>query len=410
MDPDVHVENVSISFKGNTLLDTTSLKLISGRRYGLVGKNGIGKTTLLRYMSKYEIDGFPKYLRIQHVEQESASKLSHAGDKTVLQVVLEADYERLVLLEKEKELLKEEDSNSLELKKVYDRLAEIDSDSAEARARAILVGLQFDGAKIDGPASALSGGWRMRAALAGALFMQPDLLLLDEPTNHLDLEAVLWLEVYLQSYPKTLVVVSHDRSFLDEIITDVVFLHDRKLQYYKGDFTTFERTRKNVLKNQRKAYEAQQAKIAHMQEFIDRWRANAKKASMVQSRIKAIEKMELIEEPEDEQAFKMQFPPPEALGRPIMTATDVSFTYPNGNEILRDVQFNVDMQSRIGILGVNGSGKSTLINLLLQKLRPSGICLSAFTITSCCIYATPRRSTRLEQKCGRKHEGYVPGN
>ena len=219
--------------------------------------------------------------------------------------------------------------------------------------------------------------------------VKTDVTIVLEPTNHLDLEAVVWLESYLQSYENTLIIVSHDRNFLDGVVTDIVHLFNQKLNYYKGDYSTFEKTRKEALRQQRKAYEAQQQKIAHMQEFIDRFRCNAKKASLVQSRIKAIEKMELIEEPEDEQAFKMQFPPPDALGRPIISVTDVSFAYDQRKsaavdgclknehshassvEILKNVNFGVDMSSRIGILGRNGSGKSTLINLLLGKLNPT---------------------------------------
>lgn len=219
------------------------------------------------------------------------------------------------------------------------------------------------------------------------------MLTLLEPTNHLDLEAVMWLETYLETYESTLVVVSHDRNFLDSVITDVIHLHRQKLIYYKGDYATFEQVRKETLRQQRKAYDAQQAKIAHMQEFIDRFRSNAKKAPLVQSRVKAIEKMELIEEPEDDQAFRMQFPPPDPLGRPIISITDVAFRYevkksdalPTSDTeekiykqdstllppIFEKVNFSIDMTSRIGILGKNGSGKSTLINLVLGKLRPT---------------------------------------
>ncbi|OQR97276.1 ATP-binding cassette protein [Thraustotheca clavata] len=331
---DIHVDKVTLSFKGQTLLSNTNLKLIHGRRYGLIGKNGAGKTTLLRFMSHYEIEGFPRHIRMQHVEQESASKLSQETN-SVLSVVLACDYERTMLLDEEKELLAS-NSNPDRLNAIYERLQQIDSDSAESRARTILAGLQFPEHVVDGPAKALSGGWRMRTALAGALFMSPDLLLLDEPTNHLDLEAVMWLENYLENYEKTLIVVSHDRNFLNS------------------------------------AYEAQQMKVTHMQEFIDRFRCNAKKAPLVQSRVKALEKImrTAIEEPEDPRAFKMVFPPPEPLGRPIISVEDVSFRYgPDKPLLFQDVNFGIDMTSRIGILGVNGSGKSTLINLILGKLE-----------------------------------------
>lgn len=375
---DIHVARFSINFKGKTLLSDTSLKLVSGRRYGLVGKNGAGKTTLLRYISHYELEGFPRHVRIQIVEQESASKLSHET-RSVLDVVLGSDYERAMLLEEEKELVQRQEyggeDHADRLRQIYDRLNDIDADTAESRARAILNGLQFPDHVVDGPAKALSGGWRMRTALAGALFMAPDLLLLDEPTNHLDLEAVMWLENYLEKYDKTMIVVSHDRNFLNAVATDVIYLAQQKLVYYKGDYNTFEKTQKENLRQQRKAYEAQQLKIKHMQEFIDRFRANAKKAPLVQSRVKALDKIlrnELIDEPEDEHAFRMHFPPPEPLGRPIIAVDGVSFRYSDESPLLfDDVHMGVDLSSRIGILGVNGSGKSTLINVMLGKLRPT---------------------------------------
>ncbi|KAJ0412114.1 hypothetical protein ATCC90586_004034 [Pythium insidiosum] len=374
---DIHVPRFTMNFKGKTLLSDTSLKLVQGRRYGLIGKNGAGKTTLLRFISHYELEGFPRHVRIQLVEQESASKLS-LETKSVLEVVLASDYERHMLLEEEKELLADTSGadHSARLKKIYDRLTAIDSDTAESRARTILSGLQFPDHVVDGPAKALSGGWRMRTALAGALFMAPDLLLLDEPTNHLDLEAVIWLEHYLEKYEKTMIVVSHDRNFLNSVTTDIIHLCNQKLTYYKGDYNTFEKTEKELMRQQRKAYEAQQLKIKQMQEFIDRFRANAKRAALVQSRVKALDKIlreELIDEPEDERAFKMHFPPAEALGRPIIAVDGVSFRYNESSPLLfRDVHMGIDMSSRIGILGVNGSGKSTLINIMLGKLRPSG--------------------------------------
>ncbi|KAF4319019.1 hypothetical protein G195_007707 [Phytophthora kernoviae 00238/432] len=374
---DIHVPRLTINFKGKTLLSDTALKIISGRRYGLIGKNGAGKTTLLRYISHYELEGFPRHIRIQLVEQESASKLSKE-ERSVLDVVLAADYERTLLLKEEKELMAGEasgENHSARLKEIYDRLVNIDSDTAESRARSILNGLQFPDHVVDGPAKALSGGWRMRTALAGALFMSPDLLLLDEPTNHLDLEAVIWLEHYLDKYDKQMIVVSHDRNFLNAVTTDIVYLTQQKLTYYKGDYNTFENTMKENLRQQRKAYDAQQMKIHHMQEFIERFRANAKKAPLVQSRVKALDKIlrnELIDEPEDEHAFRMHFPPPEPLGRPIIAVEGVSFRYkPESPLLFHDVHMGVDMSSRIGILGVNGSGKSTLINVMIGKLRAS---------------------------------------
>ncbi|ETV66677.1 hypothetical protein, variant [Aphanomyces astaci] len=348
---DIHVDNVTMNFKGQTILSNTSLKLIFGRRYGLIGKNGAGKTTLLRFMSHYEIEKFPRHVRMQHVEQESASKLSLVED-SVLSVVLAADYERTLLLAEEKQLLESND-NPERIHKVHERLQQIDSDSAESRARTILAGLQFPESVVDGPAKALSGGWRMRTALAGALFMSPDLLLLDEPTNHLDLEAVMWLEKYLETYPKTLIVVSHDRNFLNQVTTDTIYLAKQQLSYHRGNFQSFENTQEELLKNQRKAYEAQQMKVSHMQEFIDRFRCNAKKAPLVQSRVKALEKImrTAVEEPEDPRAFKMNFPPPEPLGRPIISVENVAFGYGDGRPEL----FHGEPQTHTNIVHLGGS-------------------------------------------------------
>ncbi|RHY87192.1 hypothetical protein DYB26_008765, partial [Aphanomyces astaci] len=179
---------------------------------------------------------------------------------------------------------------------------------------------------------------------------------------------------YLETYPKTLIVVSHDRNFLNQVTTDTIYLAKQQLSYHRGNFQSFENTQEELLKNQRKAYEAQQMKVSHMQEFIDRFRCNAKKAPLVQSRVKALEKImrTAVEEPEDPRAFKMNFPPPEPLGRPIISVENVAFGYGDGRpELFHDVNFGIDMSSRIGILGVNGSGKSTLINLMLGKLDPT---------------------------------------
>jgi len=247
---DIHVSNFNITYGGQILLENADLRLVSGRRYGLIGRNGVGKTTLLKHMATFDIEGFPKHHRVLHVKQEVQS-----SEKSVLEVVLEADVERRNLLDKEKELQEQqrtmvgEDPAVMqqimnELAEVYNRMQQIGVDTAESRAASILSGLRFTDEMQRASTDSLSGGWRMRVALAGALFIEPDLLMLDEPTNHLDLEAVLWLEGYLQSYPHTVLLVSHDRAFLNEVCTDVILFQNLKLVYYRGNYDAFESTRK----------------------------------------------------------------------------------------------------------------------------------------------------------------------
>ena len=436
---DIQVRNVGLSLgTGRSLLDGAELRFAHGRRYGLVGKNGVGKTTLLRAIASMQIEGFPRHHRVLHVRQEQSK---NGGDATVTQAVMEADVERNALLMEESELLgrleadgdadADADADAAEgsgrgrgekvtdsvqkkreklqaklkgsglggggggggscfasdlrrLDEVYARLSALSADSAESRVATILGGLQFTPEMRSGKVSALSGGWRMRVSLAAALFIEPDLLMLDEPTNHLDLEAVLWLEQYLVKYRHTVIVVSHDRSFLNAVCTDTIEFKDEKLTYYRGHYDTYVRTSEENLRNRMRIYQAYQDKRAHLMEFINKFRANAKRATMVQSRVKTVEKMDLeAPEPvETETAWRFAIPNPEPLGRPVIAIDDVSFDYrgeeedgtgkkrPLSEYLIRDVNFGVDLESRIGILGPNGAGKSTLLNLIMDQLKP----------------------------------------
>lgn len=369
-------------------MDEAQLRLTYGRRYGLIGKNGTGKTALLKAIAAQEISGFPKHLRCLHVSQECGS-----SEMRVIDAVMDADVELQTLLATERELVgqldkaeegsKEGMEDSARLAEVQERLEEIEAKTADARARTLLSGLQFTEEMQSAPLSSMSGGWRVRAAIAAALFIKPEILMLDEPTNHLDLEAVLWLESHLESYPHTVIIVSHDRAFLNEVATDILAVDNKRLKSYKGDFDTYEKTRKELLTNQIKEYERYQAERKHMQEFVDSFRYNAKRASLVQSRIKAIEKLdaEAPPEPVDAVPFTFSIPSPDsAPGRALVQMEGCGFRYPPRGDappriIFSNVDFSIDSGEKIGIVGPNGAGKSTMLKLFLSELEPtSGAC------------------------------------
>lgn len=288
---DIRIENFDVSYGNKVLLQNADLLLANGRRYGLVGRNGLGKTTLLRMISGKQLQ-IPSHITILHVEQEVI------GDNTAaIDSVLECDFVRVRLLREEREisaLINAGDPDptlNAKLTEIYAGLELIESDKAEARASIILIGLGFTKEMQKRATRTFSGGWRMRLALARALFSRPDLLLLDEPTNMLDIKAIIWLENYLQAWPTTLLVVSHDRNFLDTVPTDILHLHAQKIEVYKGNYDQFDKTRSEKHKSQRREYEAQMAHRQHVQEFIDRFRYNANRAASVQSKIKMLEKL-----------------------------------------------------------------------------------------------------------------------
>ncbi|EXC14449.1 ABC transporter F family member 3 [Morus notabilis] len=380
---DIHMENFNVSVGGRDLIVDGLLTLSYGRHYGLVGRNGTGKTTFLRHMALHAIDGIPPNCQILHVEQEVVG-----DDTTALQCVLNSDLERTQLLQEEARLLArqreldldddkgtggtEKDAISQRLEEVYKRLQLIDADSAESHAAAILAGLSFSPEMQHKATKTFSGGWRMRIALARALFVEPDVLLLDEPTNHLDLHAVLWLESHLLKWPKTIIVVSHAREFLNTVVTDILHLHGQKLTAYKGNYDTFERTREEQMKNQQKAFEANERARAHMQSFVDKFRYNAKRASLVQSRIKALERMGYVDEVVNDPDYKFEFPTPDDRpGPPIISFSDASFGYPGGPIMFKNLNFGIDLDSRIAMVGPNGIGKSTILKLIAGELQPT---------------------------------------
>ncbi|KAM9224713.1 ATP-binding cassette sub-family F member 3 [Dugong dugon] len=368
---DVRIENFDVSFGDRVLLTGADVNLAWGRRYGLVGRNGLGKTTLLKMLATRSLR-VPAHISLLHVEQEVA------GDDTpALQSVLESDTMREDLLRQERELNAQiasgraESSEAAQLVEIYARLEEIEADKAPARASVILAGLGFTPAMQQQPTREFSGGWRMRLALARALFARPDLLLLDEPTNMLDVRAILWLENYLQTWPSTILVVSHDRNFLNAVATDIIHLHSQRLDGYRGDFETFIRSKQERLLNQQREYEAQQQYRQHIQVFIDRFRYNANRASQVQSKLKMLEKLPELKPVDKESEVVLKFPDGfEKFSPPILQLDEVDFYYDPAHVIFSRLSISADLESRICVVGENGTGKSTMLKLLLGDLAP----------------------------------------
>ncbi|KAF1915226.1 P-loop containing nucleoside triphosphate hydrolase protein [Ampelomyces quisqualis] len=387
---DIKIDSFDVSMPGLRILTDSSLTLAYGRRYGLVGQNGIGKSTLLRALSRREVS-IPTHISILHVEQEIS------GDDTpALQAVLDADVWR-------KHLLKEQDKISRELAEieaeratmadtsadaarldtqregldttlsdVHAKLAEMESDKAEPRAASILAGLGFSTERQQFATKTFSGGWRMRLALARALFCEPDLLLLDEPSNMLDVPSITFLANYLQGYPSTVLVVSHDRAFLNEVATDIIHQHSERLDYYKGgNFDSFYATKEERRKTAAREYEKQMGERAHLQAFIDKFRYNAAKSSEAQSRIKKLERMPVLTAPEAEYTVHFKFPEVEKMSPPIIQMSGVTFGYTKDNILLKNVDLDVQLDSRIGIVGPNGAGKTTALKLLIGALQPT---------------------------------------
>ncbi|PVU92684.1 hypothetical protein BB561_003668 [Smittium simulii] len=370
---DVYLENFDISFGGKRILTNAELKLTFGRRYGLIGRNGVGKSTLLKNLSRRELP-VPTFISILHVEQEMAG-----DDTSAIKSVLKADYFREMLLKEEvsnvgevsneNELAKNEIGEKLN--EVHRKLQEIESDKAESKAGEILNGLGFSTADFLKTTKSFSGGWRMRLSLARALFCKPDLLLLDEPTNMLDIPAVVWLERYLRTWPNSLLVVSHDRAFLDAVATDIIHQHSERLDTYKGNFSTYWATIDEKRKNQIREYESQMKMRQHLQDFIDKWRYNAKRAPQAQSKIKILEKLPVLELPETEKTVSFTFPQAEYIPPPLLYMDEVHFGYTKERPILSNVSINLEASTRVAVVGPNGAGKTTMLKLLIGSLDPS---------------------------------------
>ncbi|MFZ7222953.1 ABC transporter ATP-binding protein [Avibacterium avium] len=361
--------NLSLKRGQTTLLENANATINPKQKVGLVGKNGCGKSSLLALLKK-EISAesgevsYPTNWQLAWVNQETPALAISALDYVIL-----GDRQYVELQQQLEQANQNNDGNAIA--RIHEQLDTIDAWTIQARAAALLNGLSFSQEELSQPVSAFSGGWRMRLNLAQALLCPSDLLLLDEPTNHLDLDAVIWLERWLQQYQGTLVLISHDRDFLDPVVDKILHIENQKINEYTGDYSSFEKQRAEKLAQQTALYRQQQQKISHLQKYIDRFKAKASKAKQAQSRVKALAKMELIAPAYVDNPFTFEFREPLALPNPLLSMEKVSAGYENNGqitEILKQIKLNLVPGSRIGLLGKNGAGKSTLIKLLAGEI------------------------------------------
>jgi len=359
----IKLDSISLQRGNKFLLENASLSIYPGEKWGLIGANGSGKTSLFKIILRelHEDAGeisIPSQWRIAHMAQEVSESRQSALDH-----VLDGDEEfRRV----EKELHEHNGEDGEALAHLYEKFEHLDGYTAQARAETLLNGLGFKPGDAQRNVSDFSGGWRIRLNLARALMCPSDLLLLDEPTNHLDLDACVWLEGWLQQYRGTLLIISHDRDFLDNVVNGIVHLDNQRLNSYAGNYSAFERQRAEHLAQQAQAFAKQQEQIAHMEDFVRRFRAKATKARQAQSRLKALERMEKIVPAHIQSPFTFRFPQPERVPQTLITLSAASIGH--ANPLLKNVELSILGGSRIGLLGANGAGKSTLIKALAGDL------------------------------------------
>ena len=359
------INAITVRLGGRLILDKASAALPPGSRVGLIGRNGAGKSTLMKVVAGLlEADegsaDIPKAARMGYIGQETP-----AGPETPFETVLAADTERAALLHEA-----ETTGDHHRLGEIHERLNAIGAHAAPARAARILVGLGFDEAAQQRPLDSFSGGWRMRVALAALLFSAPDLLLLDEPSNHLDLEATLWLEDFLRSYRATMLIVSHERDLLNNVVDHILHLQDGRTTLYAGGYDSFERQKAERQALQGALRAKQLAERDRLQAFVDRWRAKASKAKQAQSRVKALARMQPIAEAVSDPSLSFDFPSPAPLKPPLVTLDMAAVGYEPGKPVLSRLNLRLDPDDRIALLGRNGNGKTTLARLLAAQLPP----------------------------------------
>jgi ATP-binding cassette, subfamily F, member 3 len=360
------MSDISVRIAGRLLIDHSSVQIVPGARVGFVGRNGVGKSTLFHAIrgelpTESGIIAVPPRWRIGSLAQEAPN-----GPERLIEVVLKADLEREALIREA-----ETAHDPIRIADIQTRLVDIDAHSAPARAAAILSGLGFSADDQNRPCSEFSGGWRMRVALAATLFAAPDLLLLDEPTNYLDLEGTLWLEDHLANYPRTVIVISHDRDLLETSVDQILHLDRGKLTLYKGSYSSFEEQRATREILDAKHAKRQTEERKRLQAFVDRFKAKASKARQAQSRVKMLERMKPVTALVTQDVREISFPTPEKLlSPPILAVDDVSVGYDPKQPVLNRVTLRIDTDDRIALLGANGNGKSTLVKLIANKLSP----------------------------------------
>jgi ATP-binding cassette subfamily F protein 3 len=357
------INNITYRIAGRTLFDQASLSIPQGHHVGLVGPNGTGKSTLFNLIAAdLELDG-GDITMMSNTQMGMVRQDIPDDDTPLIEVVLAADTERASLLAELETPIDVE-----RMSDIYMRLADINAYEAPSQAAIILTGLGFSTEQQSQPISDFSGGWKMRVALAAALFRKPNLLLLDEPTNHLDFEAIVWLENYLKNYEHTFIIISHDRETLNKVVTHIAHLDQLKLTLYTGNYDQFENAHAQKRLGHQALFDKQQAHKKRMMEFVDRFGAKASKAKQAQSRLRAIERMDMVDALIAERSTSFKFPQPEKIASPIITIDGVDVGYEPGKPILRDINLGLAGDDRVALLGANGNGKSTLVKLISDNL------------------------------------------